>query len=175
MVYRSIGFVIGILVGLIIVVCLFKFANRDGKVKTEYDERQKEIRGRAYKYAFYTEMICQAVIMCLLMSGLELPVENYALLFIGVMIGCTVLAAYCIWNDVYWGLNNDHKRYQIIFAIAIVLNFLPVFFGAKSGTLFENGKIGFPVLNITVLVMMVIIFVEMIIKKALDRKADKEE
>ena len=36
--YRSLGLVMGIVVGLIICVVLFKFFNKDNKIKTKYDE-----------------------------------------------------------------------------------------------------------------------------------------
>jgi len=171
----SFGFVIGLIVGLILVVCLFKYANKDGKIRTEYDERQKAVRGKAYKYAFYTDIFVQALLMLIFMSDYNLPVENYALVFTGVIIGCIVLAAYCIWNDVYWGLNNNHKRYHAIFVIALILNFLPVYFQAKGGSLFENGKIGMPMLNIAVIIMMVIIYAELLIKKFIDNRSGDRE
>ena len=171
----SVGFAIGIMVGLVIVVLLFKYANKDGKIMTEYDERQKTVRGKAYRYAFYAELFAQAMIMCVFMSGMDLPVENYALVFIAVIAGCLVLATYCIWNDVYWGLNNDRKRYHIIFIIAIILNILPIVGAVKGGTLVENGKIGMPMLNIVVLVMIAYVYLLLLVKKIFGGRADGEE
>ena len=52
-VFKSAGFVIGIVIGLIACVVLFKISNTNHKSKTEYDERQQVIRGKAYRYAFY--------------------------------------------------------------------------------------------------------------------------
>ena len=171
----SLGFVTGLMIAAIVLVGIFKYANKDGKVRTEYDERQKAVRGKAYRYSFYAEIFAQVVIMCLLMSDIELPIEDYALLFIGIIFGCTVLAVYCIWNDVYWGLNNDHRRYHIIFAAAIVLNALPIYFGAVGGTLMENGKIGMPLLNIVVLIMMAIVYAELLIKNLMEKRIGGED
>ena len=155
----------------VLCVCLFKFANKDGKVRTEYDERQKAVRGKAYTYAFYTELIAQTLIMFLLMTGVELPIEDYALIFIGMILGCEVLCAYCVWNDVYWGLNNDKRRFHIIFVAGIFINALDIVIAAVSGTLVQNGKVGMYMLNITVLIMLVLIYIEMLIKSIIDRKA----
>ncbi len=171
----GIAFATGLMIAAVIVVCILKYANRDGKVRTEYDERQKAVRGKAYRYAFYTEIISQVVIMWILMMGIELPVEEYALIFIGVILGCIVLCAYCIWHDVYWGMNNDHRRFYIIFVVATILNAFPVVAGALRGTLIENGKIGMPLLNIAVLVMMAAVFIELFIKSMMDKKAEKTE
>ena len=172
--YTSLGFVIGLMIAAIALVFIFKYANKDGKVKTEYDERQKAVRGKAYKYAFFTEVFAQCVLMLLFMGGVEIPVENYILIFIAIILGCMVLATYCIWNDVYWGLNNDRKRYYIVFGVALVLNILPVYFNAIGGTLFENGRIGMPLLNIVVIIMMVIILSELLIKKIVEKNSGEE-
>lgn len=171
----AMGFVVGLMIAAIALVFIFKYANKDGKIKTEYDERQKAVRGKAYQYAFYAEVFAQAVLMIMLMSGIELPVENYALVFIAVIFGCTVLAVYCIWNDVYWGLNNNHKRYHMVFMIAILLNLLPVLGPVFAGSLFVNGKIGLPMLNIVVLVMMFIVYIELLVKKIKDKSDSREE
>ncbi len=173
--YVSLMFVIGLMVAAVLIVILFKYANKDGKVKTEYDERQKTLRGNAYKYAFYTEALAQILIMLLFMAKIELPIENYALLFIGIILGCIVLCGYCIWNDVYWGLNNDRKRYHIILIVVVVLNALSVIMSVVSGDIFQNGKIGMPMLNIIVLIMIAVVYLELLIKKIADKKAVKEE
>ena len=170
----SLGFVIGLMIAAVLIVFIFKFANKDGKVKTEYDERQKAVRGKAYKYAFYTEVFAQAILMCLFMSDIEIPVQNYVLIFIGIILGCMVLATYCIWNDVYWGLNNDHRKYHIVFIVALIFNILPVFFNAIGGSLMEDGKLGMPALNIVVIFMMVIIYAELLFKKIREKASDEE-
>ena len=170
----SLGFIIGLMIAAVLLVFIFKFANKDGKVKTEYDERQKAVRGKAYRYAFYTETFAQGILMCLFMSDIELPIHDYVLVFIGIILGCLTLAMYCIWNDVYWGLNNNHKRYHIILAFALVLNILPVFFNVIGGTLMDNGKLGMPALNIVVTIMLVIVYIELLIKKIRDKVEDEE-
>ena len=173
---RSAGLAAGLMVGLVAAVFLIKLANKDGRFRTEYDERQTTIRGKAYRYAFYTEILAQAVIMCLLMGGTQLFVEAYGLVFIGIVLGCLVLAGYCIWKDVYWGLNNNKKRYHVIFIASIALNVLPVVMSAKEGSLFnEEGRIGTPVLNICALVMIGFIYAELLIKGIMDKNAEDKE
>lgn len=170
----SVGFIAGLMIAAIALVFIFRYANKDGKVRTEYDERQKALRGKAYKYAFYAEIFAQLVIMMIFMAGVEVPVEDYALVFSAILFGCIVLATYCIWNDVYWGLNNNHRRYLIVFAIATVLNILPLIGNVRGGTLMENGKIGLPLLNILVLIMMAVICVELLVKRAMDKDTGEE-
>jgi uncharacterized membrane-anchored protein YhcB (DUF1043 family) len=46
---RSFGMVLGIVVGLILCILIFKYVNTNHKVKTEYDERQQVIREKDIK------------------------------------------------------------------------------------------------------------------------------
>jgi hypothetical protein len=171
----STGLALGIAVGLIIAAILIKVANTNHKVKTEYDERQLLIRGKGYMYAFYTILAYQVVMMILSAGDIELPIERYAQDCVGIILGCIVLGVYCIWNDVYWGLNNNKKSYTIIFILAMLFNIIPIVGMAKGGTLVENGKIGMPILNIMVLFMMAVLGIELIIKKVVNDKKDEQE
>ena len=173
---KGIGFVCGLIIGLILVVLLFRYANTDKKIKTEYDERQEKVRGKAYKYAFYTALAVQALLCCASICQIEIPIEDYILHFIGILFGCLTLGSYCIWNDVYWGLNNNHKRYGFIFAFAIIINILAIIGPAMTGFLFEeDGKMGVPALNIVVIIMMSVFGIEYLIKNAIDKKADADD
>ncbi len=174
--YKGIGFVLGVIVGLILVVILFKYANTDKKIMTEYDERQEKVRGKGYMYAFYTALIVQAIMVIASVCQIEIPVEEYILHFAGILFGCMTLDIYCTWNNVYWGLNNNHRRYGLVFAIAIIINILAIAGPVMSGMLFEeNGKIGLPALNIMVIFMMTVYGITYLVKKAVDAKKDTEE
>ncbi|MCR5358058.1 MAG: hypothetical protein K6E63_11725 [Lachnospiraceae bacterium] len=172
---RGIGFIAGLMVGLVIVVILYKVANTDRKIKSEYDERQEKIRGKAYKIAFYTMLLYQALLIGLSIGEVSLPFEPYIAEFIGIFLSCTVLGGYCIWHDVYWGLNNDHKRYYIIFGVCLFLNLFPIVVPALRGEFARNGISGAPVLNILVMIMMAILLTELGIKHLIDKNKKDEE
>ena len=53
---KLIGFFVGIGVAVLLIWAMFKRFNTDGRTKTEYDERQKTIRGIGYTYGYYTLM-----------------------------------------------------------------------------------------------------------------------
>ena len=172
---KGMGFVVGLIVGLVLVVIFFKIANTDKKIKSEYDERQQRIRGKAYKYAFYTMIMYHVFKIGLSFTGISIPVEPYVSEFFGIFLGCTVLGAYCVWNDVYWGLNNDKKRYFIIFGICLLLNLIPVVMPALSGEFERDGIGGAPMMNILVIIMMAILIIEMGIKHLIDKNKEDEE
>ena len=172
----AIGFTIGLIAGLILVGVLLKFANKDKKIKTEYDERQKEIRNKGYVIGFYTLIILMAVEALWSIFGIEFPMPEYLINFMIMIIGVTVMCSYCIWKGVYWGMNNDPKRYMVIFAIAIFLNFIPIVNAVRKGGMDLNDSIdSLPVLNIIVIAMMVTVLLVMLIRKLTDRSSDGEE
>ena len=172
---RSAGVAIGILIGLIIAVIIIRFANTNHKMKTEYDERQQEIRGRGYRLAFYAMMICEIIMFVLEIGNIPLPIEPYLAHFITIIVGAMALGSYCIWNDVYWGLNTNRKRYIVIFIAAALLNAIPVFGAASDGTLLVDGKFSTPLVNILVLIMLLVFGIELIAKEIVDRNAAREE
>ena len=172
---RGWGFVAGLMVGLVLVVIFYKIANTDKKIKTEYDERQQRIRGKAYKYGFYTMIFYHVLMMGLYLCGITIPVEPYVAECFGIILGCTVLGTYCVWNDVYWGLNNDHKRYYIIFGVCLLFNLIPVAVPALTGEFERHGFGGAPMINLFIMIMMAILLIELGIKHLIDKKKDDEE
>ena len=94
----SAGLAVGILIGLIIAILLVRMANTNKKYKTEYDERQLRVRGDAYRYAFYTIVIYEAILAILAVGEITLPIQGYLLHFAGILLGCLVLSGYSIWK-----------------------------------------------------------------------------
>ena len=139
---RSVGFAIGLLVGIVIAVILIKMSNTNRKLKVEYDERQKKVLGDAYKYSFWTYMAVLILEMALFMSEDELPVAGYLWPFFTLIIGVTVYLGYSIWHGVYWGLNNNRRRYMIVMVLAFIFNVVPIIGGIRGGYLIEDGKAG---------------------------------
>ena len=172
--YAGIGFTVGLMFAAVLIVILFKFANSNRKVKSEYDERQQALRGKAYQYSFYTMVALEAVMTILAVSEVTFPVATYLIHLGIILIGCLVLCVYCIWHDVYWGLNNNRKRYTAIIVVAIVMNIIPVIRLAMDGGIAYEGVDSLPVMNIMVIVWMAIIGVCAVAKK-LFVKSDEEE
>ena len=172
----SMGMAVGLMVGIILVIILLKFANKDKKIKTEYDERQKAIKNKGYVIGFYTMVGLLAIESLASVAGFSFPVPGFAVYFADIIIGVTVMCGYAIWNGVYWGMNNDPKRYAIIFAIAIALNIIPIVGGIKGGhSLMSADPLdSLPLFNVIVLAMFAVILVIMLIRYIADKLEDKE-
>ena len=169
-IFKSAGVAVGIVFGLILAIALIMIANKNRKIKTEYDERQLRVRGDAYRYAFYTVVIWEVFLFILACDEIRLPIPEYVLHFAGILAGVIVLSSYCIWKDAYWGLNNNRKRYGIILVVAALLNALPVFFGLKGADGFD-----FPYVNLLTCIMLLAVGVELLIKHMLDQRAERAE
>lgn len=174
-IYRIAGIIAGIIVGLLICAVLFRFANTNKKLKTDYDERQRSIRNLAYKYSFYTVMFYEVLMLILGVGEIEIPIPDYAVHFFGIILGCTVLGVYCILKDVYWGMNNNRKRYILVFAVAAALNIIPVAGSIAAGSYITDGKVSFPVVNLMVLFMLLVLLIAFLLKSVFDKNADSGE
>ena len=169
-IYKSAGVAIGILVGLVIAFALIIIANKNRKIKSEYDERQLRIRGDAYRYAFYTVVVYEVIMFIIGIGGFSLPVDEYILHFAGIILGIMVLSGICIWKDAYWGLNNNRKRYGIILVVAGLLNAFPV-----AAMLMGKSDDSFPWVNLLVCVMLLVVGVELLAKHLLEKRAERAE
>ena len=169
-IYKSAGITIGIFIGLILAVALILIANNNRKFKTEYDERQLRVRGDAYRYAFYSVIICEVILLILAIGEFTLPIPEYVLHFGGILIGCLVLSGYCIWKDAYWGLNNNRKRYGIILVVAGLLNALPLYMALSTGSVSD-----FPYVNLLTCIMLLVVGIELLLKHFLDQHSENAE
>ena len=171
---KALSILIGIAAGIGLALVIFKYSNRNHKMETQYDERQKDVRGKGYRYAYYAMMIYEAILLILSIGEVALPVESYVLHFTGMLVGAMVLATYCIWHDAYWGLNNNRKRYGLIFLALGILNAIPVIGSLARGGMLENGKLATPAIHLGVLIMLVVTGAELLIKAQLEKRGAEE-
>lgn len=174
--YISLALIAGIIVGLLICVVLFIFANNNHKIKTEYDERQKAIMGKSYTYGFWAVIIVEVLFMCLRFRPSDaFPVPAYLFHVIPIYLGLTVVSVYQIWKRCYFGLNNNRGRYIGILIVAGIINTAIV----VCAIVFANGRMingyyDLPYINILCEAYFIIMCVAVLIRWCLDRK-EKEE
>ncbi len=174
-IFKSTGVAVGLLVGLLIALVIFKVVNMNHRALTEYDERQKVIRGRGYMYGFYAIVIFECILLIFSAGEIPLPVSDFILHFCSIMIGAFVLCIYCIWKGAYWGINNNPKRYTAVFIALCLLNAIPVIGAATHGGLIRNGEPEFAVVNLVVLILFGVIAAELIIKRMVDQRSETGE
>lgn len=169
--YYALGVLVGVLVELLLVVVFMKAINRDGKIKTEYDERQKEARGKGYMYGFWAIIIANAL-LCTFSNSFDMTVLGSTVYFIPILVGVIVQVTYCIFKDAYIGLNNNMTRFVIIMSIVTVFN---LFVGVKAyldGELIKQGTVSSAFVNVLCGGIFLILTIELGIKKILDSRAE---
>ncbi len=165
---------VGIFVGILLAIIIFKFANTDKKVKTKYDERQENIRNKGYVYSFYTMIAFETVFICLGIAQVTFPFAEYLLHLAAILAGCLVLCIYSICKDVYWGMNNNKKSYLIVFALLFLANLFPVVNAFLDGTIKTEGIDSLPIVNIMVVIWLAIIGCAFLVKKVTESKEEED-
>lgn len=172
---NSVALAVGITVGLLLVVVLMKFINRDKKTKTEYDERQKAVRGRSYMYGFYGVVLSNCIMLLIVTENTEIiKLLGMNAFFIPIVIGIIVQFTHSVFNDGYIGLNNNMTRFMIGMTLISVFNLAVGVIPWIRGGFIQDGQIYTTFLNLEVGVMFIILSIELAVKKCIDKKADSE-
>ena len=171
----SMGYIVGIMVGIVLVVLLLKLVNKNGRAKTEYDERQQIERGKAYKWGFFAALLTCAVLLILETFDTIIPVLGMTAWFLPIVAGVIAQVSYSIFHDAYEGLNTNMHRFVIVMALIAVFNigFAVVIF-AREG-FWDDGKLAPQFLNLLCGILCVVMAVELLIKKCLDRREERED
>ncbi len=162
----------GVIVGLILIAVVFKFVRKDGSYRCKYDERQELVRGRGFKYGFLTMLIYQAGVT-FFGNILEGFIELNILSIIGICLGMVVYATYSIWNDGYVAVNENPQRLIIVFGGVSILNLIIGIRNGIEGKICINGIVSYGAINVVCGILLLIIFVEMIMKYVCIKNKDE--
>lgn len=163
----------GIFVGIIIAFMMFKITNKDGSVKCRYDERQELVRGRGYKYAFFT-LILYNVLFAIIDSVSEKRFMDSSIeMFIGVCISIMVYVSYCIWNEGYFSLNQRPKRILALFIIIGAYNIILSIGKLREGMYIKDGKLTFSASNFICGILMLVLAVVASVKMISNKKEEE--
>lgn len=158
------GLLIGLGVGGILLAIVLKITKKDGSIKCKYDERQQLVRGKGFKYAFFTLIIYNFLVTMLDSSMERQYVESGVLMITGVMIGAFVYAVYCIWNEGYFSLNENPKRVLIAFGVIALVNIGIGILSCIRGVVFVNGVLTINCMNLLCGILLLMIFFVVIVK-----------
>ena len=101
------GLVVG-LVAIVIVAVISKIKNKE--IKCKYDERQELVRGKGFKYAFFTLLVYDVIYGLVCELGISMSIDAFTENVIGILIGTMVYAVYTIMNDGYFAINRNPKK-----------------------------------------------------------------
>ena len=163
--------VAGILAGLLCAVILKFFQSKKNGKKCEFDERQELIRGKGFKFGFFSMIICSMLVSCYSTIMEKSVFDVFTASVLSIIVGVGVFAVYCIWKDAYFSFKENRKKMLILFAFLGLANILAVISQVLAGeiSLVENGEIQPFVFNIMCGVLYAAIFGTFFVKEIAER------
>lgn len=168
----KVAFVIGLAVGLLVVAICVAATKKGDDIKNQFDERQELVRGKGFKYGFFTMMISNAALLVLKILEIPLFSNMEVALTASIVIGVSVFASYCIWNDGYFALNENRKSLLIMFGLISTLNLVIGIGNVFAGVIIENGAFTFRSTNLFCALMFIAVFIVMLAKHIKDGKEE---
>ena len=124
---NTVPYILGFLCGLIVVAIAalllrYVLKKKNGVLCGEYDERQKAIQGRGYKYAYFTLMIAVAA-GGVFDAWLGVKwIELFPFAMLCLWLSLCVFVTYCIAKDAYVSFQAKRKVLILIFALSALMN-----------------------------------------------------
>lgn len=124
---NSVSYILGFLCGLAVVAIAvlllrFVFKKKSWVLGGEYDERQRAIQGRGYKYAYFTMMISIAAGGLFdAWTGVKW-IELFPFAVLCLWLSLCVFVTYCISKDAYVTLQEKRKVLILVFVVSALLN-----------------------------------------------------
>lgn len=177
MIYNT-GYLLGLLVSIFIGGCLvcgiLITTTKNHTLNWEYDERQEFVRGKGYKYGFFTMLAAILGIGCL--NNL-LPDPIMDTTFAMVLVACLgvlVYAHYCIWRDGYFSLNAKPKLFIAIMAVLSLLQYLIFAMNLKFPVVSDK-MLTYRETNLIVGVMSSFLLIDLLVKNIRRKKEERED
>lgn len=164
--------ILGVVIGLLVVVIILAVTKTGDDTKNQFDERQELVRGKGFQYGFFAIMISNAVL--LFMKAFEIPLfsDLQVAMVLSIVIGVSVFASYCIWNDGYFALNENRKSLLVMFGFIGLLNLVIGIGNIFAGVVIENGAFTFRSTNLFCSMMFIVVFIMLLLKQIKDGKEE---
>ncbi len=167
-----IGAMVGLVVGILAAVMFLKFIKKDHSWKCKYDERQELVRGRGFKYGFFTMLAYQWGYIVYGEFLEKIAIREVVMTF-GIVLGLVVYVSYAVLNEGYFSLNKNPRRVVILFAIIAAGNLLIGLAQIPLGRFFVNGVISFPAVNVMLGLMMLFVLILLFVKRFCKKESEE--
>lgn len=171
---RRIGFIVGMVIGILVLVIL-ALAQR-AKKKTawcEYDERQLQARGKAFQYGFFALLLYDTFYAVFFEEGEPSWCSNMFGIYLGIGIALAVFGVYAIWNDAFMQLNQSPLTICLLFIGVGGLNLSLGIGHILNGNITENGKIGFRGVNLILGGVFLLLGLVFVVKNYLNKREEE--
>lgn len=132
------GLGVGILTGLLVFV-IYRLANKKGKGRREYDERQIAAQGRAARAAMFAHLIYAAVCIVLYAAAEKSVLDLPGAMMLGICVSVGVFAVSSIWNDAYFSASKSPHSTLFLFGVIVLVQGLNAWRHVQDEGWFPNG------------------------------------
>lgn len=163
------GLVVG-LVAIVIVAVISKIKNKE--IKCKYDERQELVRGKGFKYAFFTLLVYDVIYGLVSELGISMSIDAFTGNVIGILIGTMVYAVYTIMNDGYFAINRNPKK---VVSSLLAIGLANLIMGIAQSIIYvdiDAERYTPGLINIACAVAFMVISVVLLIKNRLSARED---
>ena len=163
---RLSGAILGLMIGFGLAFLMLLAITKGNRMQSpQYDERQELLRGRGFRYGFFSLLCFEMILFCLDMSDV-FPGFDFSYIYCaGMFFGIMVHVVYCIWNEAYFALNQKTSTVMIMFGSIFLLNLVVTILNILDGSMYHNGQFGPSFLNLMCTLMFLTLFVTVVLKK----------
>ncbi|MBQ8412823.1 MAG: hypothetical protein IJX12_04340 [Lachnospiraceae bacterium] len=170
---HALGFIFGVVfVSALLVIMMLSLTSRNKKLKRSYDERQELVRGKGFKYAFYTVITLNMLYAIAEIAYERIPIESSLVMFLVAICGVGVYAWYCILNDGYFAINEKKKETIICLSAIGIFNIVVGIGSAFHSGFFKDGVLTYNCMNLVCGIFMVLTVAVIFIKQYMDKRED---
>lgn len=165
---------LGMLCGIGFGLLVLWIVKRDRALKCKYDERQELVRGKGFKYGFYTMILYNFLYASSELIFEKSYMDGSVAGLISIFLGMAVSICYCIWKDSYISLNENPKQMMIVFAVLGIPNLIGGIRMFLSGEAVQNGKLTIHCINLLCALMCILFFITLFLKNVCSKREDGE-
>lgn len=159
----ALGMIVGLAIAAGIIIFMSKTRNKEGKLRMEFDERQKADRNAAFATGFLVLVVLDVLAAALRQSGVTLPVDLLVETFICCLTAACVAVILCIHREAWLSLREKPNQITWMLLLIIFCNGLMAF--VNWNEMWTDGVLNFRSTNLIVALFMAVILLAFSIKR----------
>lgn len=172
---KTLWVILGFIVALGLVAIVATIAGKKEKNRHEYDERQMEERGKAFRVGFFAYIGYFVLQIFFAAEEVPFPVDDVMAPMLGMLIGLCAMTSYAIWHDAYVGMSsNKRQTYTMLICVGLA-NFLIGLSNLLEHKAIVDGVLTYRSINLVIGIMFAYLTILYAVKNALDNKEAADE
>ncbi len=159
----ALGLIVGLILAGVILTVMSKMRNKDGKLRMEFDERQKADRNASFAAGFAVLVVMDVMMAALRQTGVQLPFDHLVEAIICCLVAATVSVILCIHREAWLSLREKPRQIVLALLLCILCNALLAWINWSE--MWTDGILNFRSTNLFVTVFMVVILLAFSIKR----------